>query len=117
MSEDAPFTRAEVLALGDQPPRRGPICPRCGIHVPQFTDLTDHDHGVLMEFLRAGDGIAALQYLRSATGCSLLWAKAWVHHGGQAEHPLHTAPCPYCGQSLRTASARQCRHCGRDWHE
>ena len=27
-----------------------------------------------------------------------------------------TAPCPYCGQPLRTALARQCRPCRRDWH-
>jgi hypothetical protein len=26
-------------------------------------------------------------------------------------------PCPYCGQRLRTASAKQCRHCGMDWHD
>jgi hypothetical protein len=25
-------------------------------------------------------------------------------------------PCPYCGQPLRTAKAKQCRHCGKDWH-
>ncbi|HXV81623.1 MAG TPA: hypothetical protein VEG60_17220 [Candidatus Binatia bacterium] len=28
-----------------------------------------------------------------------------------------TAPCPYCGQPLRTSSAKQCRFCGRDWHD
>jgi hypothetical protein len=27
------------------------------------------------------------------------------------------APCPYCGELLRTAFARQCRHCGMDWHD
>ena len=26
-------------------------------------------------------------------------------------------PCPYCGQPLRTAFAKQCRHCGTDWHD
>lgn len=25
-------------------------------------------------------------------------------------------PCPDCGKNLRTALARQCRHCGADWH-
>ena len=25
-------------------------------------------------------------------------------------------PCPYCGELLRTAFARQCRNCGMDWH-
>ena len=26
-------------------------------------------------------------------------------------------PCPYCGQALRTKFAKQCRHCGMDWHD
>ena len=26
-------------------------------------------------------------------------------------------PCPYCGALLRTAFAKQCRHCGMDWHD
>jgi hypothetical protein len=25
-------------------------------------------------------------------------------------------PCPHCGGMLRTRLAKQCRHCGRDWH-
>jgi hypothetical protein len=24
-------------------------------------------------------------------------------------------PCPYCGEPLRTARAKQCRHCRRSW--
>jgi hypothetical protein len=27
------------------------------------------------------------------------------------------ADCPYCGQPLRTAKAKQCRACGTDWHD
>ncbi len=26
-------------------------------------------------------------------------------------------PCPYCGETLRTAIARQCRFCKMDWHD
>jgi hypothetical protein len=29
---------------------------------------------------------------------------------------ISTAPCPYCGKPLRTSVARQCCHCGSDWH-
>ena len=32
--------------------------------------------------------------------------------------PLYeVTPCPYCGGMLRTRLAKQCRHCGRDWHD
>jgi len=32
--------------------------------------------------------------------------------------PLYEwTPCPYCGGMLRTRQAKQCRHCGRDWHD
>jgi hypothetical protein len=27
------------------------------------------------------------------------------------------APCPSCGELLRTAHAKQCRRCGMDWHD
>jgi hypothetical protein len=26
-------------------------------------------------------------------------------------------PCPFCNEPLRTAKARQCYHCGADWHD
>ena len=29
------------------------------------------------------------------------------------QHP----PCPYCGQPLPTAQAKQCGPCGADWHD
>ena len=31
--------------------------------------------------------------------------------------PPNPAPCPYCGGLLRTALAKQCRHCKMDWHD
>src|SRR5262245_41906337 len=32
--------------------------------------------------------------------------------------PLYEGtPCPYCGGMLRTRLAKQCRHCGGDWHD
>jgi hypothetical protein len=34
-----------------------------------------------------------------------------------APPPDSDTPCPYCGQMLRTPTARQCRHCLRDWHD
>lgn len=34
---------------------------------------------------------------------------------GRDEEP--GPPCPYCGEPLRTPTARQCRFCGTDWHD
>lgn len=34
-----------------------------------------------------------------------------------AEKIGETAPCPYCGESLRTPRAKQCRFCKMDWHD
>jgi hypothetical protein len=31
--------------------------------------------------------------------------------------PPRPGPCPYCGEPLRTAIARQCRFCKMDWHD
>jgi hypothetical protein len=36
-------------------------------------------------------------------------------YGRRKDRP--TAPCPYCGQPLRTARAKQCRHCKKQWHD
>lgn len=33
------------------------------------------------------------------------------------DEPEPGPPCPYCGQPLRTARAKQCRACGTDWHD
>jgi hypothetical protein len=31
--------------------------------------------------------------------------------------PAKTAPCPYCGEELRTPQAKQCFCCSMDWHD
>lgn len=42
---------------------------------------------------------------------------------GRADRPLTElplpppSPCPYCGQRLATAKAKQCFSCGMDWHD
>lgn len=54
--------------------------------------------------------------------------KEWAQAG--AKHPLHAkpfpaiffkerkmGPCPYCGKPLRSAAAKQCPHCRKDWHD
>jgi hypothetical protein len=116
--DDAPYSRSEVTSLGDAFPTRGPTCPTCRTHVPQFLDLdASARHRVLaLEF--KGQMALAIAELRGATGCSERWAKIWVGHRGGPPWPIDTRPtlCPFCGQPLRTARAKQCRHCKRDWH-
>jgi hypothetical protein len=31
--------------------------------------------------------------------------------------PKYEGVCPYCGKSIRTVDAQQCRHCLMDWHD
>jgi len=47
-------------------------------------------------------------------GKQVLWQELKRRISG----PLYEwTPCPYCGGMLRTRQAKQCRHCGRDWHD
>jgi hypothetical protein len=59
----------------------------------------------------------AVKELAFLTGASPRWAKIWVLHTGKADVVGTTAPCPYCGKSLKTARAKQCPHCFMDWHD
>lgn len=33
------------------------------------------------------------------------------------KNEIYLNKCPKCGQLARTPKARQCRHCGNDWHQ
>lgn len=111
------YTRPEVIALSERVPERGPLCACCNTKIPQFTDLMEADERRIQQLTRQGRGVTAMAELRAVTGCSLLWAKIWVNHEGQPKLPGYwEAPCPYCGNGLRTANAKQCRHCHKDWH-
>ena len=106
-----PYARVE-LANAPTWPERGPVCERCGKHVPTFADLSDGDAARLFALVtssRAGEAISELQRI---TGCTARWAKFWLLHRGR---PQRTAPCPNCGGALRTAKARQCHHCLHEW--
>ena len=45
MSKDGEaYTYDELLGLPVEAlPSRGPVCPKCGNHIPQFADLSDKD--------------------------------------------------------------------------
>jgi len=118
MNEEAPYTRDEVLRFSHEPAQRGVLCPKCNAHIPQFADLKESDRGRILNLITQQRPTMAMQELRAATGCSIPWAKLWVTHRGRPEwDPEQTAPCPYCGQTLRTPVAKQCRHCRMDWHD
>ena len=66
--------------------------------------------------LNDGKIIHAIKHLRECAGLSILQGQAWVHsHGLKYERP--TIPCPYCKKPLRSPLAKQCFHCGMDWHD
>ena len=116
MSNDS-YTRSEVLAAGGELPERGPLCHECDVRIPQFAELGEAAERRIRRLIREQRPVMAISELRSATGCSISWAKLWVQHEGRAKPHREPAPCPYCGEPLRTPLASQCRFCLRDWHD
>ena len=119
MSDDRPYTRKELLGGPVFPPERGETCPHCNIRIPQFADISERDMARVRELMRQDRTPMAIQELRAATKAPLAFAHLWVAHRGLPLPPegADPTPCPYCGKTLRTALARQCRHCKRDWHD
>ena len=116
-TEGEPYSRNELRSVGDEFPTRGPICPKCQQHIPQFRDIAPQDEARVRHLICQNRKAAATQELRLFTGCPISWAKLWVAHSGRPDSLGTTAPCPYCGKPLMTARARQCRYCLMDWHD
>jgi hypothetical protein len=115
--DGAPYTRAELATAGGWPDR-GPHCPHCNQRIPQFAELSEADERRVRELMRQFRWIMAVIELRAATGCPEHWAKLWVEHRGRPQPDWRKpAPCPYCGELLRSSLAKQCPHCRRDWHD
>jgi hypothetical protein len=93
------------------------FCVKCQTEIPELRDAPSGTESRIRLLLVDGRTMMAMSELRSATGWSEEWAKVWVAHRGYPCDLDGDAPCPYCGEPLRTAYARQCRHCHRDWHD
>lgn len=111
------YSREEIRRAGQEYPTRGPFCPKCKKHIPQFEDLSSETESRIKHLIVEGRLNMAMIELRASTGCPLSWAKLWVNHSGRPDVYGTTAPCPYCGKPLKTARARQCQHCLMDWHD
>ncbi|MBC8120649.1 MAG: hypothetical protein H7Y22_02290 [Gemmatimonadaceae bacterium] len=118
--EDQSYSQEELLRVrGNEFPGKGLLCPMCKVRIPAFRDLTPQDETRLRTLIQHGRPTEATKRLIDATGCNLPWANIWVLHPDGPHDPATqpTAPCPYCGEALRTPPARQCRFCEMDWHD
>src|SRR5438552_17851618 len=89
---DTPYTRSEMQTVGTELPQRGPVCPKCGVHIPQFAELSDSDAARIRQLITNRRSMMAMQELRSVTGCPIAWAKIWVQHRGQSGCGWHHSP-------------------------
>lgn len=116
--DERPYGRDELERDPRFPPLRGPYCPHCEMRIPQFAEIAPESWSRIVYLLNQGRQLMAIQELRAATGAPLAFAHLWVAHRGRPIAPegVSPTPCPFCGEPLRTALAKQCRHCKRDWH-
>lgn len=90
-------------------------CPECEGLIPEFE--FSEDFGARLEELKArNDRMEIMKELRRASGCDLPTAKDWIAHKTYTIVPKPKAYCPDCGARLRTAKAKQCWNCNKDWH-
>jgi hypothetical protein len=112
------YTRGELEAIREGLPARGRYCAHCGKLIPVFSELTENEERRVRD-LCFDRPMAATLELKAFAGCPQGWAELWVEHAGRPKIPTTgpPAPCPYCGEPLRTHYAKQCRFCKRDWHD
>lgn len=112
-----PYTKAELRELpADAVPYRSDLCPACDCFIPRFADLSK----AVEDRLRSLGLEEAKHAVIEAVGCPERFADIWLTHpDGPRPVPvplLPAAACPQCGKMLKTSKAKQCFHCGADWH-
>jgi len=90
-------------------------CTECDRPVPEF-EFSEDFRARLEELKVRGDRVEIMKELSRASGCDLPTAKEWVFHKTYTIAPKPKAYCPDCGARLRTAKAKQCWKCKKDWH-
>jgi len=79
--------------------------------------VPDEVAGEVEGLVLAGNLGAAISRLRAGSTytlaeCGEMILARWSERARQPE-----MPCPYCGQPLKSALAKQCFQCGLDWHD
>ena len=111
------YSRLELQQAQDgRWPERGDKCDLCGVHVPQFAELSDRDRARILKLVLEGRKILAQEELQACTGAPVRFAKIWVNHSGRPNHRFPGPPCPHCGGPLASSRAKQCLHCHANWH-
>ena len=60
------YTKDELIRLAtDDLPTRGETCPKCGVVIPQFADLSEKDEARLRHLICEGRKMMAMHELRS----------------------------------------------------
>jgi len=90
-------------------------CSECEVQIPEF-EFSEMFRARLEEMLSQQERVEIHKALQRESGCDFVTAKVWVLHKTYKIVPKPKAYCADCGARLRTARAKQCWKCKKDWH-